>query len=124
MAPFINPNPNEPNFPYGGGTDNPGDNTALAGGGVQTETGAPPTQVIFPSLSHGLAKGSDTVIPVGFHGDVPMTDIGFESTQDADIQESDPAGQLGPREAGQDETVGETETTSGVVPTAFPEPQP
>ena len=133
---MANPNPNEPNFPYSGGTDNPGDNTAIAGGGVKpgTSTGRPDMSGLalsagverFPPVVAGLAQaGHDTILPSGVQA-VPPVAAGFESTVD---RGADPEGgtdpiQGTPREAGQDETQGATETTSGAAPSAFPEPNP
>lgn len=141
----VNPNPNEPNYPYGGGSDNPGDNTALPGGPsnvAATETGLPEfsgstTQSTYPQglsssrerhapLPTGLAQaGTDTILPVGMQA-VPPTGTLIESSVD---RGPDPEGGVDPitglpREAGQDETAGATETTSGVSPAAFPEPNP
>lgn len=110
---------NEPKFPYFGGTDNPGDNTAIAGGGVQSESAnfLKRTTPGFP-----LFAGTDTTLAV-----VPVS--GGDSGADYGNERSaDPAGTMvvkgAPREAGQDETVGETETSGGVTPSAFPEPNP
>lgn len=127
---FVNPNPNEPNYPYGGGTDNPGDDTSKAGGPVDyasTETGAPPTAVRHPPVVAGVAQaGTDTLLPAGVQA-VPPTNDGLEATSDIG---ADPSGGVTfnadgtVRVAGQDEVAGETETTSGVTPSAFPEPNP
>jgi hypothetical protein len=137
-------NPNEPNYPYSGGTDNPGDDTSKAGGGVQTET-APlslagnwtnssiPSKSLAASVERhsplpaGIAQGgTDTVLPAGMQAVPPANTGGLESAVD---RGPDPEGgtdpiQGTPREAGQDETAGETETTSGAAPLAFPEPNP
>jgi hypothetical protein len=118
-------NPNEPNYPYSGGTDNPGDDTSKAGGGVQTETGAPPTAVLHPPIVAGLAGGgTDTLLPPGVEA-VPPSGAGFESG--ADYGEERSAGG-GPdatgREPGQDEVAGATETSSDQAPASFPEPNP
>lgn len=134
----INPNPNEPRFPFSGGTDNPGDNTQLPGGPTNvaaTETA--PLTLSGPSLTAsverhaalpvGLAQGgTDTVLPGG-QTVVPEVASGFESTVDRGRDSGGPT--VDPitgavRVAGQDETVGETETTSGESPAAFPEPNP
>lgn len=120
------PNPNEPNSPYGGGTDNPGDNTALAGGGVQTETGAPLTAQRPVPIPAVLAQGGvDTVLPAGVQA-VPPSGAGFESSTDyGNERGADPGGpDATGREPGQDETAGETETSPGQSPTSFPEPNP
>ena len=134
---MANPNPNEPSFPYSAGTDNPGANTAIAGGpsGIaSTETapltlsGAALTASIArtPNLPPGIAAGgSDTVLPGGMQA-VPLVAAGFESTVD---RGADPEGGVdpvtgAPRQAGQDEVAGATETTPGSTPTAFPEPNP
>lgn len=125
---FVNPNPNSPAFPFGGGTDNPGGDTSHPGGPsnvAATETGAPPAQPV-PIYPPGIPAGhSDTVLPVGMQA-VPVTGAGFESGADygneraADTGGPDATG----REPGQDETVGETETSPGQSPAAFPEPTP
>lgn len=135
---MANPNPNEPSYPYSGGTDNPGDDTSKPGGPsnvAATET-APLTLsgssltasvVRNPPLPAGLPQvGTDTVLPAGVVA-VPPTAAGFES--DAFLRTGDPEGGVdpvtgAPREAGQDETAGATETTSGQAPAAFPEPNP
>jgi len=132
---FTNPNPNEPNFPYSGGTDNPGDNTSLPGGPsdvAATETapltlqGPSLTAVAprTPSLPAGIAAGgTDTVLPPGMQA-VPLVAAGFESTVD---RGRSPGGGVDPvtgRQSGQDEVAGATETTSGISPAAFPEPNP
>lgn len=116
-------NPNEPTYPYSGGTDNPGDNTAIAGGGVQTETGAPVTGVLHPSIVAGLAVGgSDYSLPAGMQA-VPPSGAGFESAVDRGVDPGGPDPITG-RSPGQDETAGETETTPDLSPSAFPEPNP
>ncbi len=138
---MANPNPNEPNFPFGGGTDNPGDDTSKAGGptsvvSVETAplqpvphaTGVVNAEGGHPALVAGIAQtGTDTPLPQGTQA-VPPTGTGFESAID---RGADPSGgvQFDPisgetRVSGQDETLGETETTSGVSPAAFPEPNP
>lgn len=141
-----NPNPNEPNYPYSGGTDNPGDDTSKAGGPTNvaaTET-APPTLAgswtngSIPSkslassverhapLPAGLAQGgTDTVLPAGVQAVPPSNTGGLESAVDrgADPEGLDPIYGT-PRESGQDEVAGATETTSGVAPASFPEPNP
>jgi hypothetical protein len=140
---MANPNPNEPNFPYSGGTDNPGDDTSKAGGGVQTETapltlagswtnGSIPSQSLTSSVERHVALpvgiaagGTDTVLPAGVQA-VPPSGAGFGSAVDRGV---DPEGGVdpisgGPRESEQDETQGATETTSGTAPAAFPEPNP
>jgi hypothetical protein len=137
-------------FPYGGGTDNPGDNTAIAGGPTDqqaTETGTllpPPvptgqygpsagnhnsTGGIFPAIVASLPQqGTDTVLPQTMQA-VPVDGSLLESSKEyggldeADWEGVDPVYGT-PRESGQDETVGETETTSGTSPTSFPEPTP
>lgn len=133
------PNPNEPRFPYSGGTDNPGDNTSLPGGPTNvaatetaplTTSGASLTASVQrnPPLPAGIAQqGSDTVLPAGMQA-VPLTAAGFESTSD---RGRSPAGAVifdpgtgEERESGQDETAGETEMTPGMTPAAFPEPNP
>lgn len=139
---MANPNPNEPNFPYSGGTDNPGDDTSKPGGptGVASTETAPlsksgswtqqtPSASLtasverHPPLPAGLAQGgTDTVLPPGVQA-VPPAAAGFESLVD---RGADPEGGVdpvsgSPREAGQDETAGATETTSGVTPAAFPQ---
>ena len=116
-----NPNPNEPNSPYGGGTDNPGDNTAIAGGGVQTETGAPVTAVQHPGIM-GVPSGGDTVLPAGVQA-VPPTGTSIESSVDRGVDPGGPDPTTG-REPGQDETAGETETSPAQAPTSFPESNP
>ena len=129
-------NPNEPNCPYSGGTDNPGDDTSHPGGPTNvaaTETapltfgGASLTSVAerHAAIAAPIAQGSDTVLPSGVQA-VPPTAAGFESLVD---RGADPLGGVdpvtgAPREAGQDETAGATETTSGVSPAAIPEPNP
>lgn len=137
MSDATNPNPNEPRYPYGGGTDNPGDNTQIAGGPTNaqaTETG--PLTLSGPSLTAsverhaalpvGLAQGgTDTVLPPG-QSVVPLSGAGFET----EVEDEDTGGvTVDPvtgdvRESGQDETAGETETTPGVSPSAFPETNP
>lgn len=134
---MANVNPNEPNFPFSGGTDNPGDDTSKAGGPtdvVSTETaplttsGASLTASVdrHPPLPTGLAQGgTDTVLPLGTQA-VPPSGAGIESAVD---RGADPEGGVDPvsglpRVAGQDETAGATETTSGQTPSAFPEPNP
>ena len=134
---MANPNPNEPNFPYSGGTDNPGDNTALPGGPsnvAATETapltlsGSSLTVVAprTPSLPAGIAAGgTDTVLPGGMQA-VPLVATGLESAIDRGTA---PAGGVdpvtgNPRQHGQDEVAGAYATTSGVSPAAFPEPNP
>jgi hypothetical protein len=126
---MANGNPNEPNYPYSGGTDNPGDNTALAGGPsnfASTETGAPVLIETPVHLPPGLAAtGSDTVLPAGVQA-VPPSGAGFESGADYGEERSADSGFVEPdgRQAGQDETAGATETTSDKSPGAFPEPNP
>jgi hypothetical protein len=127
----INPNPNEPNYPYSGGTDNPGDNTAIASSYNATaasETGLlSPRQegVIYPPFAAPISQaGTDSPIALG--GVIPETP-GYESGVDRGTDTggtyTDPVtGDV--REAGQDETAGEEETTSGTTPSAFPEPTP
>lgn len=135
---MANPNPNEPNFPYSGGTDNPGDDTSKPGGPsnvAATETA--PLTLSGPSLTASIARnpplpvglpqqGSDTVLPAGVVA-VPPTAAGLEG--EVLLRSADPEGGVdpvsgGPRQAGQDETAGATETTSGQAPAAFPEPNP
>lgn len=137
---MANPNPNEPNFPYSGGTDNPGDNTAIPGGptdaqAVETAPLQPVPHVsgvvagegIHPGLVAGIpAQGSDTILPAGMQA-VGPTAAGLEGAIPG--RGADPEGGVdpvtgAPREAGQDETAGATETTSGQSPSAFPEPNP
>lgn len=136
---MTNPNPNEPTFPYSGGTDNPGDDTSHAGGPsnvAATETA--PLTLSGPSLTAsverhaalpaGLAQGgTDTVLPPGVQA-VPPSAGGDGGWQGRD-RSADPEGGVdpvtgAPREAGQDETAGASETTSGAAPAAFPEPNP
>lgn len=143
---MANPNPNEPNFPYSGGTDNPGDDTSKAGGpsnvaavetslltfAGSTTNGSIPSQALassverHPPLPAGIAQGgTDTVLPAGMQA-VPPSGANFGSAVDRGV---DPEGGIDPlygtpREAGQDETAGATETTSGAAPSAFPEPNP
>lgn len=136
---MANPNPNEPTFPYSGGTDNPGDDTSKPGGPTNvaatetapiTTSGASLTASVdrHAPLPTGVAQGgTDTVLPAGTQA-VPPSSAGFESAID---RGADPSGgvQFDPisgevREAGQDETAGETGTTSGQTPGAFPEPNP
>jgi hypothetical protein len=125
-----NPNPNEPSYPYSGGTDNPGDDTSRAGGGVMVETGIPGAALLHPGLPTTIAAGgTDTILPAGAQA-VPATGAGWESSAEYGGERSaDPEGGIdpvtgAPREAGQDETQGATETTSGQAPAAFPEPTP
>lgn len=123
---MANPNPNEPNSPYGGGTDNPGDDTSKAGGGVMTETGDPTLVSPVPGYPTGLAAGhSDTVLPPGVQA-VPPSGAGFESGADYGDASSDTGGPdpTTGRTPGQDETAGETETSPDRSPAAFPEPSP
>lgn len=137
---MTNPNPNEPTFPYSGGTDNPGDDTSHAGGPsnvAATETapltlsGPSMTASIdrHPALPVGLAAGgSDTVLPAGMQA-VPPSGAGFESGADyGEERSADTGGVVAPggavRVPGQDETAGETETTPDTSPAAFPEPNP
>lgn len=123
-----NPNPNEPTYPYGGGTDNPGDNTALPGGPTnfaQTETGVPALALLFPPIN-GTPGHSDTVLPAGMQA-VPPSGAGFDSDDFQNESDTggvtrDPDGTI--RESGQDEVAGGTETTGGDSPAAFPEPNP
>lgn len=110
---------NEPNTPYFGGTDNPGDNTALAGRGVNTEPCAlGPRQL---GVGFSVFGGQDTTI-----GLVPAS--GGDSGSDYGNASTDPAGPTLSggklRVPGQDETIGEEETSGGTSPTAFPEPTP
>jgi hypothetical protein len=110
---------NEPKYPYFGGTDNPGDNTALAGGGVRAESANFLKQLnpIFP-----LFGGQDTTIGV-----VPVSG-GDAGADYGNERSADPAGEMivkgAIREPGQDETLGEEETSGGISPGAFPEPNP
>jgi hypothetical protein len=129
----INPNPNEPRYPYGGGSDNPGDNTSYTNPGGPTdvqavETGAPPTAVLHPPIVVGVAQGgTDTILPAGMQA-VPPSNVGsLESTIDRGKDTGgvtvDPVtGDV--RVPGQDEVQGEMETTTGITPPAFPEPNP
>lgn len=137
---MTNPDPNQPRYPYGGGTDNPSESTAYTnpGGptGVESTETAPLTTNglsltasvprhpgVLPGIS---ASGTDT--PTTHPNDViglTPASIG-ESAVD---RGADPEGGVdpltgAPREAGQDETAGATETTSGSSPAAFPEPTP
>lgn len=111
---------NAPKYPYFGGTDNPGDNTAIAGGGVKTETSFP-LGVKFLSPGFPVFGGQDTTIGV-----VPVS--GGDSGADYGNASTDPAGPTNVRGQehvpGQDETIGEEETSGGVSPPAFPEPNP
>jgi hypothetical protein len=137
---FVNPNPNEPSYPFGGGTDNPGDDTSKAGGPsnvAATETA--PLTLTGPSLTAsverhaalpvGLAQGgTDTVLPAGVQA-IPVSGAGFESGANyGEERSADTGGVIAPggavRVPGQDETVGETETTPDTSPPAFPEPNP
>lgn len=112
---------NEPKFPFFGGTDNPGDNTALPGGGVKSETCFPlGAQFLGPSFPK--FGGQDTTI-----GIVPPS--GGDSGADYGNERSaDPAGEItvkgSLRESGQDETIGESEASPDLSPAAFPEPNP
>src|ERR1700757_1329537 len=84
-----NQNPNEPGYPYGGGTDNPGDTRATPGGPsnvAATETaplttsGASLTASVqrTPPLPAGISQqGTDTVLPAGAQA-VPPTAAGLE----------------------------------------------
>jgi hypothetical protein len=128
------PNPNEPTFPYSGGTDNPGDDTSIPGGPsnvAATETapldtvGASLTASIvrYPPLPVGLAQtGTDTQL--GEMQAVPPTGDGWDVENP--LTAGDPEGGVDDtgRVAGQDETAGETETTGLTSPSAFPEPNP
>ncbi len=144
---MANPNPNEPNFPYSGGTDNPGDDTSKAGGptsvaAVETAplstsgawtNGAVPSKSLASSVERhaplpvGIAQGgTDTVLPAGVQAVPPAYSSSFGSAVD---RGADPEGGTDPlygtaREAGQDEVEGATETTSGSAPAAFPETNP
>jgi hypothetical protein len=127
----VNPNPNEPNYPYGGGSDNPGDNTALPGGPsnvAAVETGTPLTHVLHPAIPLVLAQGgSDTQL--GGLQAVPPSGAAFEAPDDTELDTDTGGPTVDPvtgnvRVPGQDETTGETETTSGEAPVAFPEPTP
>jgi hypothetical protein len=126
-------NPNSPNYPYSGGTDNPGDDTSKAGGGIFTSSGRPSLNPL--ALAAGVARHAG-IIPtlaqsqedttLGALQAVPPTASGFESLVD---RGADPEGGIdpvtgSPRQSGQDEVAGATETTSGVSPVAFPEPNP
>lgn len=112
---------NQPKFPFFGGTDNPGDNTALPGSGVRAETcwplGPQYSSPTFPKFG-----GQDTTI-----GIVPVSG-GSAGADYGNERSADPAGTFivhgAPREPGQDETIGETETSGGISPAAFPEPHP
>jgi hypothetical protein len=127
----LNPNPNEPRYPYSGGTDNPGDDTSVAGGPSNVsavETGAPPTAVLHPPIVSGISqRGTDTVLAGGVQA-VPSTGTGW--ARDDFLGETDTGGvTVDPvtgnvRVSGQDEVAGATETTSGITPVAFPEPTP
>lgn len=130
-------NPNQVNYPYGGGTDNPGDDTSKPGGPsnvASTETA--PLTLTGASLTASIARhpqvpttiaqaGTDTILPAGAQA-VGLTAAGLESSVD---RGADPEGGIdpvtgSPRQAGQDEVAGATETTSGSAPSAFPEPNP
>jgi hypothetical protein len=129
---MANPNPNEPNYPYSGGTDNPGDNTAIASSynaSAASETGLlSPRQegVIYPPFAAPISQ-SGTDSPLAPNAVIPEVASGFESGTDRGADTGgvyvDPATGL-VREAGQDETAGESETTSDTTPSAFPEPNP
>jgi hypothetical protein len=112
---------NAPAYPYFGGTDNPGDNTALPGHGVRTETG---NLLVGGFLNPHFPPfgGQDTTIGV-----VPPSG-GDSGANYGNERSADPAGTLivkgAIREPGQDETIGETETSGGISPAAFPEPNP
>jgi hypothetical protein len=131
---FTNPNPNEPHFPYGGGSDNPGDNTGYTnpGGGVDVETGLlssgqalDSSHERFVPVLPGLAPNASDTNLKGLQA-VPPTSAGF----DVDAEGADTGGPTvdpvtgNVREPGQDEVVGETETTTGESPSAFPEVNP
>lgn len=121
--------PNQPSYPYGGGTDNPGDSTAVASSynaAAASETGllsARQLGVTYPPHLAPIAQaGTDT--PLALNANIPIVAAGFESVVD---RGADPEGGTDPiggtaREAGQDETAGATETTSGASPAAFPQP--
>lgn len=134
-------NPNQVRYPYSGGTDNPSEDTSLNNPGgpssvasVETApvtlSGSSLTAAIdrHPPLPAGIAQGgSDTVLPDGIKvvGQTAAS-IGAWGGRD---RAADPEGGIDPvtglpREAGQDETAGATETTTGVSPAAFPEPNP
>lgn len=138
---MANPNPNQPTYPYSGGTDNPGDDTSKPGGptSVASVETAPlslsgfwdhktPSASLAASVERhaplpvGIAQGgTDTVLAPGVQA-VPLVAAGFESLVD---RGADPEGGIdpitgSPREAGQDEVAGATETTSGTSPAAFP----
>jgi hypothetical protein len=121
-------NPNEPTYPYGGGTDNPGDNTALPGGPsnvAAVETGTPPTALIHGAIPPTLPQAqTDTILPAGMQA-VPPTGAGWDVDNRGDDTGSPTIESDGSvHEPGQDETLGESETTSGDAPAAFPEPNP
>ena len=128
-------NPNQPRYPYGGGTDNPSESTAYTNPGGPTNVAATETAPLthgnaslasiderFPPVVHGISQaGTDTTIV----GVVPEVASGVESAVDIGGDTGGPTvdpitGRV--RVSGQDETVGETETTTGITPTAFPEP--
>lgn len=130
---FTNPNPNEPHYPYGGGSDNPGDDTSKPGGPTSVasvETG--PLTSRFTDVRHspivaGLAQGgTDTVLPDGVLAVPPRFDRDLEAP--AADRGTDTGGVTVEenlvRVSGQDETLGETETTTGEAPSGFPEPTP
>ncbi len=70
---MANPNPNEPNFPYSGGTDNPGDDTSKAGGPsnvASVETSLPSVSAAWtnghvPSQSLAASVERHPPLPVG-----------------------------------------------------------
>lgn len=124
-------NPNEPNYPYSGGTDNPGDDTSQASAynaSAASETGllSPrQTGVTYPPYAAPISQAG-TDVPLAQNASIPILAAGFESLVD---RGQDPDGGTdpitgGPRESGQDETAGASETTSGASPAAFPEPNP
>lgn len=123
---MTNQNPNDPGFPYGGGTDNPSGSTASTnpGGGVGVETGRPFTK--GPAFYSTLGGGSDTNL--GGLAAVPVSGAGFEASADYGNERATgegPGSTTDPtREPGQDETAGATEVTPGTSPSTFPEPNP
>lgn len=130
---YIGLNPNQVRYPYGGGTDNPSESTAYTNPGgpsdvAAVETGTPPTHVLHPPIVAGLPQaGSDTTL--GGLQAIPPSGAGFEAPDGTLIWTDTGGVTVDPvtgnvRVPGQDETVGESETTTGVSPTAFPEPTP
>lgn len=129
-------NPNQPRYPFSGGTDNPSEDTSYNNPGGPSNVAAVETApltsneksltasvVRHPPLPAGIPQGgTDTVLPDGVLS-VPISASGLEG--EVLLRDSDPEGGVDPvtgkpREAGQDETAGETETTTGLSPSGFP----